>query len=310
MKALYVLAFAIFGHFVAMAVPPVYTASYTVQLKGQRYYAYPGAQVCNSDFAQSDDWRPLPASLGGGGGWNDGNQSFTSASIPNGMTVRSVSVTIHFSTDIVAPITLKLNGVPAETIFSEDGILRNGCQTATVEMPTSAYVNGGVNTVNLTIGANAVLAVSSETTTITYSAGKNSSGGTHGALVQICHKGDPIYVAASAVPAHLDHGDVPGDCTTPTSVKAAPGVVAELNVSPNPATDQVAFSFRAAKAGNAQLQVYNQWGKLVATVYSRECTAGELNVVPFNGRDLPEGLYLCRLVTSAGVQTTRLTLTK
>ena len=305
MKALYSLAFGLFGHFVAVAAPPVHTASHTIYLTGQRYYAYPAAQVCNSDFAQSDDNRELP---GGGGGWNSGNQSYTSTAIPKNMSVKSVAVTVNFNTQIVAPITLKLNNVAAATIYSQAGILRDGCQTATFVLPVSAYVDGGLNTVNMTVGANAVLAVSTETVTITYSNGKNDNGGEHGGLVQICHKGDAIYVSSNAVPAHLAHGDNVGDC--PTAAKAAPDVATELSVSPNPATDQVAFSFRSARAGKAQVQVYNQWGKLVATVYSRESAAGELNVVPFDSQQLPEGLYLCRLVTSTGVQTTRLTLTK
>ena len=229
--------------------------------------------------------------------------------------VRTVAVKVNFSTQIVAPITLRLNGVPAATIWSQAGILRNGCQTATFVLPTTSYIDGRMNTVNIVVGANAVLAVSSETVTITYSKTKGNNDGEddddkHANLVQVCHKGDAIYVSSNAVAAHLAHGDKLGDCKNETADNSAPAPVSELSVSPNPATDQVAFSFRAAKAGNAQLQVYNQWGKLVATVYNRECAAGELNVVPFNGRDLPEGLYLCRLVTSAGVQTTRLTLSK
>ena len=310
MKAFYLLILALLGHFVAVAGAPVYSAAYTMQLKGQRYYAYPGAQVCGSDFAQSDDERALPAALGGGGGWNFGNQSYTATAIPGNMTVKTVAVTLSFNTQIVAPITMKLNGVPAATIWSQAGILRDGCQTATFELPISAYHDGALNTVNLTVGANAVLAVSSETVTITYSASKNPNGDNPGGLVQICHKGNVIYVASSAVAAHLAHGDSLGDCTGATAGKPAPAPLAELSVAPNPATDQVAFSYRAARAGKAELQVYNQWGKLVATVYGHESAAGELNVLPFSGRDLPEGLYLCRLVTSAGVQTTRLTLTK
>ena len=310
MKAFYVLAFAAFGNFAAMAGAPVHTYSYTMALKGQRYYAYPGAQVCGSDFAQSDDERTLPASLGGGGGWNAGNQSYTSLAIPHNMSVRTVAVTVNFNTQIEAPITLKLNGVPAATIWSQAGILRDGCQTATFNLPSSAYNDGSVNTVNMVVGANAVLAVSSETVTITYSVGKNTSNDNPPALVQICHKGDPIYVSSNAVAAHLNHGDSLGDCTGSNGAKAAPATVTELSVAPNPATDQVAFSFRSAQAGKVQLQVFNQWGKLVATVYDQECAADELNVVPFNGHGLPEGIYLCRLITSAGVQTTRLTLSK
>ena len=310
MKAFYLLVLGLFGQFRAVAAPPLYTSSYTVELKGQRYYAYPSAQVCGSDFANSDDERTLPAELGGGRGWNAGNQSFTTTAIPHNMSVRSVSVMIHFNTQIVAPITLKLNGQPAATIWSEAGILRDGCQTATFELPVSAYNDGGVNTVNLTVGANAVLAVSSETTTITYSVGRGSNGGSNGNLVQICHKGDPIYVASSAVAAHKAHGDSLGDCTATPTAKPAPSVAAELSVFPNPATDQVAFSFRPAGAGKTQLQIYNQWGKLVATLSTKESAAGELNQVPFNSRELPEGLYQCRLVTRAGVQTTRLTVSK
>ncbi|GAB3730055.1 hypothetical protein GCM10027594_12090 [Hymenobacter agri] len=310
MKIIYLLAFGLLGHFAVLAQAPVYSATYTMQLKGQRYYAYPGVQVCGADFAQSDDERTLPAVLGGDGGWNSGNQSFTSTAIPSNMTVKTVAVTVNFNTQVEAPVTLKLNGVPAATIWSQAGILRDGCQTATFALPVAAYVNGGLNTVHMSIGANAVLAVSTETVTITYSANKNTANEPNSGLVQICHKGDPIYVAASAVAAHQAHGDSLGDCTSTTTAKAAPDAAASLMASPNPAADQVAFTFRVAGSGKAELQVYNQWGKLVAAVPTRVSAAGELQVVPFNTQQLPEGLYVCRLVSSAGVQTTRLTLSR
>jgi hypothetical protein len=301
MKALYALAFGLLGQFAAAAAAPVYTASHTIQLSGEKFYSFPDNNICGTDFAQSDESRTAPGTTG----WNSGYQSYTATAIPKNMSVKSVSVTVNYSIQVETPISLNLNGVWAETVIAQPGpSFYYNCQTVTFELPVSAYNDGGLNTVYISPGASAVMAVSTETVTITYSNGKNNGNNQQGGLVQICHKGDPIRVSSSAVAAHMAHGDSMGDCTT--AAKAAPGVATELSVSPNPATDQVAFAFQAARAGKAELQVFNQWGKLVATVYSRESAAGERNVVPFNGHDLPEGLYLCRLVTADGVQTTRL----
>lgn len=65
-------------------------------------------------------------------------------------------------------------------------------------------------------------------------------------------------------------------------------------MSPNPVTGQGGFSFRIARAGKAEPQACNQWGKLGATACSRESVAGELNAAPFNSQQLPKGSYRCR----------------
>jgi hypothetical protein len=111
-----------------------------------------------------------------------------------------------------------------------------------------------------------------------------------------------------------------GDATcTNSSVAVRGGKVAAGNTSsadnqleayPNPVTDQATVAFRPTQAGKAQVKVYNQLGKLVATLYDGEVEASRLYNVTLSGASLPGGVYNCQLITGGKVTNQRLLVTK
>ena len=79
---------------------------------------------------------------------------------------------------------------------------------------------------------------------------------------------------------------------------AAP-VVEAVFVYPNPFAEAAQVQFELAQAGWARLTVYDVQGRAVAILVDAVLPAGR-HVAAFDGRVLPAGLYLLRLVTSMG----------
>ena len=133
--------------------------------------------------------------------------------------------------------------------------------------------------------------------------------------VQVCHNGQPLCVAPSAISAHLAHGDQLGACpaarpAAPLATSRGTSAQAVLEVSPNPFTTAATVRFRVAQAGPVQLQVHNALGQVVSTLYQGTAQAGELVERTLDGTQLPAGLYTCRLLGNGQPLTQRLVLTK
>ena len=110
---------------------------------------------------------------------------------------------------------------------------------------------------------------------------------------------------------------VVGDATCTSSVASlgsqSAGVFSEgkqLEAYPNPVTDQATIAFRPTQAGSAQVKVYNQLGKLVATLYDGQVEGNRLYNVTFNGQSLPNGVYNCQLITNGKAVSKRLLVSK
>jgi hypothetical protein len=142
--------------------------------------------------------------------------------------------------------------------------------------------------------------------------------------VQICHNGQTICVAASALNTHLSHGDNIGTCTKPAatalsattnarnaaSASEAPTLANELAAYPNPVVDKATVTFRTAVDGPAQVVVYNELGQHVATLYEGSAIAGNLYTLQLSSTHLASGLYVCRLITGGKTQLLRLTIAR
>lgn len=109
--------------------------------------------------------------------------------------------------------------------------------------------------------------------------------------IKICHNGNTICVALSAVQAHLNHGDYLGACATTSLVSK--GIVAESNkepdafVYPNPASGQVTVRNEFNKPlGN--ITIYNANGIVMCTRYSGKAQ------VSIDINNLPSGIYFIR----------------
>ena len=83
-----------------------------------------------------------------------------------------------------------------------------------------------------------------------------------------------------------------------------------LQAYPNPIADQATIAFRPTQAGTAQVKIYNQLGKLVATLFDGTVEAQRIYSLTLDGRPLPSGVYNCQLVTNGKVVSKRLVVNK
>ncbi|GGF26818.1 endo-1,4-beta-xylanase [Hymenobacter cavernae] len=87
-------------------------------------------------------------------------------------------------------------------------------------------------------------------------------------------------------------------------------VLAAFQIYPNPAAEQATLSFQPEQAGNAQVQVYNQLGSLVATLYDGKVQGGKRYNLLLDNYALANGVYNCRLVLNGKSQSLRLLVRK
>ncbi|MBC6700184.1 carbohydrate-binding protein [Hymenobacter puniceus] len=138
--------------------------------------------------------------------------------------------------------------------------------------------------------------------------------------VLLCHNGNELCIAPQAVATHLaQHGDQLGACATAAvrgngTAAPRPGSGNALGLMfetyPNPFTTSAAVHFRPAHTGATQVQVYSAMGQLVRTLFDAVAETGRDYSLVLDGRDLPAGVYTCRLVSNGLVETRRLVLLK
>ncbi|MBC6700141.1 carbohydrate-binding protein [Hymenobacter puniceus] len=138
--------------------------------------------------------------------------------------------------------------------------------------------------------------------------------------VLVCHNGNELCISTNAVATHLaEHGDQLGACGTVAARGAAAPALGSgqsarqatvLEAFPNPFATRAEIRFRPAATAATQVQVYSAMGQLVRTLYDAVAETGRDYTVTFDGRDLPAGIYTCRLVSNGTVETRRLVLLK
>jgi hypothetical protein len=79
---------------------------------------------------------------------------------------------------------------------------------------------------------------------------------------------------------------------------------------PNPFNPSTQIEFVVPQNGFATLKVYNVLGQEVATLFEGNAEAGRINTVPFNGSNLPSGVYFYTLRTAGKAETKRMLLLK
>jgi hypothetical protein len=70
-----------------------------------------------------------------------------------------------------------------------------------------------------------------------------------------------------------------------------------LSVYPNPFREQATIEFTLAESATVSLQIFNQQGALVKTIYKGAINAGALSKFTLNANNLTSGVYVCRLVS-------------
>ncbi|GAB2476673.1 hypothetical protein GCM10011375_21200 [Hymenobacter qilianensis] len=79
---------------------------------------------------------------------------------------------------------------------------------------------------------------------------------------------------------------------------------------PNPARDQTTLQFQRTSAASAQLLIYNARGSLVQTHNLGINTSEGVQTVQLSTADLPNGVYLCRLIQGKTTETIRIGVQK
>ncbi|GAA4427726.1 hypothetical protein GCM10023188_11170 [Pontibacter saemangeumensis] len=110
------------------------------------------------------------------------------------------------------------------------------------------------------------------------------------------------------------HQPVKGGSTTSKAVAAATEAPELAGTKffnyPNPYTDRTAITFSSEKEESFALEVYDVKGALVKKVDRGVTEAGKVYEYDFESRNLPEGVYFARLITTSGVQTIKMVLKK
>jgi hypothetical protein len=128
-----------------------------------------------------------------------------------------------------------------------------------------------------------------------------------GEKYNVCHNGRPLCVDATALAAHLGHGDTYGPC--PGSRTAASPVVVEA--MPNPAVDGVFQVHVSANTdGPVQINLIDMQGNAVSRLFEGSLKAGEERDFTVNNPSLREGLYLVRVQSGTKASSTRVEVRK
>lgn len=118
-----------------------------------------------------------------------------------------------------------------------------------------------------------------------------------GQKITVCHKGRPLSVSASALQAHLRHGDQLGDCTTAGAKAVVPVSEAAqlpegfaMSNYPNPFAATTAIYYRLPQSSTVSLRVFDASGREIATLVNAPQRAGEYNMV-FDASRHGKGIY-------------------
>lgn len=134
--------------------------------------------------------------------------------------------------------------------------------------------------------------------------------------VNLCHNGNQICVAQSAVAAHMAHGDSYGNCSTtaPKLVQMAASPAPTdmvVQASPNPSTDgQFKVHVESNIDGPVQVNLFDMQGNLVSQLYNGSMALGEQRDFTINRPDMKQGLYLVRVQNGAKATSIRLEVQK
>ena len=124
--------------------------------------------------------------------------------------------------------------------------------------------------------------------------------------VQVCHNGQTICVAQSAVQTHLEHGDKLGSCAPVASLSMAPVSMKldetsdiAISVYPNPVSENLSMKIDKLQAG-ATAKLFDING---AEVISQQITSSPqvLSVI-----GLSKGLYIIRIKNGAETMTSKI----
>jgi hypothetical protein len=138
--------------------------------------------------------------------------------------------------------------------------------------------------------------------------------GWNNANVKVCFHGLELCLPKPAIPLLLQLGFNLGECDgmtagrgiTPQSFNDRDLKGLKFFAYPNPANDRITLLFATPASGKYSIELYNAQGALVRPVEKGQ--ANGLQSLELNTRQLPQGLYLIKLITNAGVQVKRIVI--
>jgi len=74
-------------------------------------------------------------------------------------------------------------------------------------------------------------------------------------------------------------------------------VVSTLETYPNPSTGPVSVEFTTPKAERVTIEITDMSGRVVSTMFNEIADANQTYRLDFNGRALPNGIYITRMTT-------------
>jgi Secretion system C-terminal sorting domain len=79
---------------------------------------------------------------------------------------------------------------------------------------------------------------------------------------------------------------------------------------PNPFNPEAQFRFAVNRPQAVRIALYDVLGRQVRVLYAGDTSAGQMHTVRLDGRGLPSGTYLVRIVGERFVETQTVTLLK
>ena len=231
-----------------------------------------------------------------GGSWSSSNTAVATVNSTTGVVTAvsagTTNITYTLSNGCGSPVsaskTLTVSAnANAGTVSGSSPLCAGATATYTSNGDAGgswSSTNTAVATVNATTGV--VTAVSAGTTNITYTvnsgcgspvsafktltvnASQNIYCGNNNNKVIVCHNGNELCISASAVPAHLAHGDILGRCPT-VVIRSANNQVTEsldkmvVTAYPNPYEQEFKLNIKSPVSGMATIKFYNTSGNKV-----------------------------------------------
>jgi hypothetical protein len=128
--------------------------------------------------------------------------------------------------------------------------------------------------------------------------------------IQICHDGATLCINKNALPAHFNHGDNIGPCTSCGSENRVTLVESDINfeIIANPVSDQVQIALIGHSENDVFFNVYNTFGHLLTTKHIDHHTH-DVNI-DVSASDIVNGQYLIQLVSGKTMITKKFVVLK
>lgn len=144
-------------------------------------------------------------------------------------------------------------------------------------------------------------------------------GNTKDEKVNICFYGKNLCLRRPIAYLLMRYGAYLGECTeehrepftksndqSNSKSKDITSLQQNLSAFPNPFSNKISFSFKAAGQGNTTLKLYDMNAKMLAIIFNGVMQKESLHTVNFDGSKLPAGMYMIRLQNTSGTSEKKL----